>query len=242
MTLYHTPTAFCTADQLYAPGSETISWRGRAEREKLVEFCKALTGIYPDLTFYTHGWDREGCTDVGEVSSRIYLFRGTTNVGQLDVDYVGADIRYTLVGRHVEGADAGWDKQKVWRKDPAKLLGLIASGDFLRFDNPEELYQAAKRKAEGAAAGELYGIEQQAEKLVERARIEAVALACGKAPSPGLAELLAQVSEWRATVAAVEASLKLENERLAASFGVTPHKASAVTTFSALEKLLEATK
>lgn len=246
MTLYHTPKTFCTADQLHFTPSEDKYGRARAdgERQRLVDFCKALTGIYPDIKFYAQGWDSpEIGREIGEVGSRVYAFRSGVKVAQIDVDYTGGDFRYTVIGKHVEGSDRGYGldrgEQKCWRKDATKLLGLIASKDFFRFDNPAELYQNAKHEAEASASSELWGLNNEAEELERRARDEAIALALGAPPSVELNDLLAKVSEWAVKVDAIAASLKLKNEKLAAQYGVTPHAVGALRHGSALQRVVD---
>jgi len=206
--------------------------------KRVIDAALTLEVLLPDIRFSHYKSNVVG----GE--SFVDLYRNGVCVGRLDVDrvgYHGDSFRYQIKGKHVvKGMANYYGEGKVWRKNPNDLFKVCIENNYLRADNPQEMYDKERKNLEYHAASEMAEEDWTCSDILRAARDEAINISFGAAPSAALAAMLDKVSEIRTKVMAVISLAELQNAKLAEEFGATYRALDVLSYRSYIKRVLDA--
>lgn len=217
-----------TADEMRLPPS------GEVDRHNtpglLYAAMKELAVHYPDIRFRSGVYNAPDL--LGTHGPEVRIFRGAEYLGILEVTRTGmynSEPKFIFKGKRVPSGDrVPYGLPSVWRKKWPALRDLILQEEFLRKDNPTELYandwkalrDEMVRKLEDAVRGAAY--------LVQELKKEAVTVAMGGGNSPETNALRAAVPGWSALAHEVQAQFEVLDQELADKYEVEPRKAQII--------------
>lgn len=220
-----------TADQLVRSAEHCSTERSKCVADKTIEFAKLLQHVYPNILFAVDGNFGRPSNEV-DYRGRIEVYFGEACVGHTDVEYYsnGSYYRYEFHGKFVDGG-------KTWRKDPIKLIEALQGQNAIRGKNNAELFREKSEAARSEAAGPLAEYDLIAQRFVDLAQKEAIAIALGRPASHQLALLAKQATEVRRIVVDAQDALDKKLEALADELEVDCYKLSVVKHFYGLRSL-----